>query len=75
LLDRVRAWATSTNRPAITLTTFTDVPWNRPLYEHLGFQVIPDEEIGPGLRAVRAAEARAGLDPDLRVCMRQLIHR
>jgi GNAT superfamily N-acetyltransferase len=70
LLDRVRDWAIETNRHAVTLTTFTDVPWNRPLYEHLGFRVLPDVEIGPGLRAVRETEAAHGLDPDTRVCMR-----
>ena len=70
LLDRVRLWATSTDRRAITLTTFGDVPWNRPLYEHLGFRVLSEIEIGPELQAVREAETRHGLDPATRVCMR-----
>lgn len=70
LLDRVRLWAISTDRSAITLTTFGDVPWNRPLYEHLGFRVLSEIEIGPELRAVRETEARHGLDPATRVCMR-----
>ena len=38
--------------PAITLTTFTTVLWNAPLYTHLGFASIPEDEIGPELRAV-----------------------
>jgi GNAT superfamily N-acetyltransferase len=70
LLERVRQWAIATERIAVTLTTFSDVPWNRPLYEHLGFCVLSDSEIGPELRAVRAAEALHGLDPATRVCMR-----
>ena len=70
LVDRARAWAAEHGRPAITLTTFSDVPWNRPLYEHLGFTVLADHEIGPELRSLRAAEAGLGLDPALRVCMR-----
>jgi GNAT superfamily N-acetyltransferase len=70
LLGRVRAWAAETNRDAVTLTTFSDVPWNRPLYEHWGFQVLADAEIGPGLSAVREAEAAHDLDPAMRVCMR-----
>jgi len=70
LLDRVRAWAITNGREAISLTTFTDVPWNRPLYEHLGFHVLDDADIGPGLRGVRDAEAAHGLDPATRVCMR-----
>lgn len=70
LLDRVREWAVATDKPGITLTTFADVPWNRPLFEHLGFHVVPTAEIGAELRSVRAAEAGRGLDPATRVCMR-----
>jgi GNAT superfamily N-acetyltransferase len=70
LLNRVRAWATSTGKDAVTLTTFNDVSWNRPLYEHLGFRVLPEVEIGPELRAVQDAETAHGLDPATRVCMR-----
>jgi GNAT superfamily N-acetyltransferase len=75
LMDRVGAWAVQADRPAVTLTTFADVPWNRPLYEHLGFRVVPEVEIGPGLRAVRAAETAHGLDPTVRVCMRLDVNR
>lgn len=70
LLDRVRVWAIETSRSAISLTTFADVPWNRPLYEHLGFRVLGEDEIGPELRAVQEAETAQGLDPATRVCMR-----
>lgn len=69
LLDRVRAWAIEMGAPRITLTTFNDVPWNRPLYEHLGFVVIDDDSIGPGLKDVCRAEVAHGLDPERRVCM------
>ncbi len=70
LLERVRVWARATGRPAITLSTFDNVPWNRPLYEHLGFVVLSEEEIGPELRSVRDEEAEQGLGPATRVCMR-----
>jgi GNAT superfamily N-acetyltransferase len=70
LLDRVRDWAVESGCPALTLTTFTDVAWNRPLYEHLGFRVLAEPEIGPELQAVRAVETAHGLDPASRVCMR-----
>ena len=69
LVERVITWAAETSRPAITLTTFAEVPWNRPLYEHLGFSVIPEDEIEPELLAVRDAETLRGLDPATRVCM------
>jgi GNAT superfamily N-acetyltransferase len=70
LLDRVRAWAIENGRSAISLTSFAEVPWNRPLYEHLGFRVLVEAEIGPELRAVRETETAHGLDPTTRVCMR-----
>jgi hypothetical protein len=70
LLGRVAAWAADAGRPAVRLTTFAEVPWNRPLYEHLGFRVLAEDEIGPELRALRATEAAHGLDPATRVCMR-----
>jgi GNAT superfamily N-acetyltransferase len=71
LIDQVRRWAERGGRAAITLTTFDAIPWNRPLYEHLGFRVLADHEIGPGLRALREAEAAHGLDPSTRVVMSQ----
>jgi GNAT superfamily N-acetyltransferase len=69
LLGQVRSWALDQRFSAITLTTFADVAWNRPLYEHLGFRVLSEAEIGPGLRGVRDEEAAHGLDPSTRVCM------
>lgn len=70
LVDRVRRWAADGGLPALTLTTFVDVPWNEPLYRHLGFRVLAEDEIGPELRALREVEAAHGLDPTRRVCMR-----
>lgn len=71
LLDCVRAWALENGMSAITLTTFTHVPWNRPLFEHLGFTVLRQDELRPGLREIRHAETARSLDPTLRVCMRR----
>jgi GNAT superfamily N-acetyltransferase len=70
LLRRVRAWAADSGLSAITLTTFKDVPWNAPLYRHLGFRTLRDDELGPQLRAVRDKETAHGLDAAKRVCMR-----
>ena len=70
LIDEVHRWARQRRLPAVTLTTFTAVPWNAPLYEHLGFRVLDEREIGPQLRALRDDEARHGLDPTRRACMR-----
>ncbi|GGX52341.1 GNAT family N-acetyltransferase [Streptomyces fructofermentans] len=53
----------------LTLTTFTEVPWNAPYYERIGFRVLAEAELTPGLRRIRAAEAGHGLDRWPRVCM------
>ncbi|NUP22783.1 MAG: GNAT family N-acetyltransferase [Streptomyces sp.] len=59
------------NLTALTLTTFTEVPWNAPYYERLGFRVLDEAELTPGLRKIRAHEAELGLDHWPRVCMRR----
>ncbi|MFE7274458.1 GNAT family N-acetyltransferase [Streptomyces sp. NPDC057623] len=56
---------------ALTLTTFTEVPWNAPYYARLGFRVLAEAELTPGLRRIRAHEAELGLDRWPRVCMRR----
>ncbi|HUC36965.1 MAG TPA: GNAT family N-acetyltransferase [Acidimicrobiales bacterium] len=70
LIDRAKAWAVEDGRGALTLTTFSEVPWNRPLYEHLGFRVLDPGDIGPELGAVQVDEARRGFGPEGRVAMR-----
>lgn len=75
LVERAARWADDQGMEALTLTTFEHIPWNRPLYEHLGFQVLADADLGPGLRAVREAEAAHGLAPALRVVMRRELDR
>lgn len=54
----------------LTLTTFTEVPWNAPYYARLGFRILDEAELTPGLRGIRAHEAARGLDRWPRVCMR-----
>lgn len=71
LVDHVDTWAADRGLPAMTLSTFTEVPWNGPWYQRLGFTVVPDAEWGPGLRRVRERERRAGLDVDRRQLMRR----
>ncbi|MDD7964204.1 GNAT family N-acetyltransferase [Actinomycetospora lemnae] len=70
LVEDLAARARSAGRAAVTLTTFVDVPWNAPYYARLGFRVLADDELGPGLRAVRRAEVARGLDRWPRVAMR-----
>jgi GNAT superfamily N-acetyltransferase len=55
---------------ALTLTTFTEVPWNAPYYARLGFHTLAETDLTPGLREIRATEAEHGLNRWPRVCMR-----
>ncbi|MGK5692176.1 GNAT family N-acetyltransferase [Streptomyces sp. URMC 128] len=55
---------------ALTLTTFTKIPWNAPYYARLGFRALAETDLTPGLREIRAAEAEHGLERWPRVCMR-----
>lgn len=68
LVDHLDGWAAERGLPALTLTTFRDVPWNAPYYRRIGFTEVP---AAGGLAAVVAEEAAHGLDPALRVCMRR----
>lgn len=59
--------------PALTLTTFAEVPWNAPYYARIGFDLLDDAALGEELRAVRLREAQRGLDRWRRVCMRRTL--
>ncbi|MBB4688662.1 GNAT family N-acetyltransferase [Amycolatopsis jiangsuensis] len=72
LIDTVGEWAVAGGLPGLTLTTFTDVPWNGPYYARLGFCPLPPEEQGPHLRAIRQAEIDRGLDRWPRMAMLRL---
>jgi GNAT superfamily N-acetyltransferase len=69
LIGEARRWAIDRRLECLTLTTFVHVPWNQPLYEHLGFTVLTSDQLSPGLRVICDAETARGLDPNLRVAM------
>lgn len=70
LVERVEEWGRAAGRPATTLTTFTEVPWNGPYYARLGYTVLPAERIGPELARTMAHEATfPGLDRSPRCAM------
>jgi GNAT superfamily N-acetyltransferase len=71
LLDHVADRAKASGAPALTLTTFADVPWNAPYYARCGFVILDDRDLTSGLRAIRRREAAHGLDRWPRVCMRR----
>lgn len=65
----VEAW--QRGLPAVTLTTYVDVPWNGPYYRRLGFRLLAEDELGPAMRGIRLAEAARGLDRWPRAAMRR----
>lgn len=69
LLDAAERWADQHGLAGLTLTTYSEVPWNAPYYERLGFRVLTEEEMTEGLRSVREHEAARGLDAWPRVTM------
>ncbi|MFN8021850.1 MAG: GNAT family N-acetyltransferase [Acidimicrobiales bacterium] len=73
LIDEVCRWAASLDFGAITLTTFRDVPFNGPYYEHLGFVVVPERSCGEELQSLRDHERFIGLDVQPRVVMRRAL--
>ncbi|SHN01506.1 GNAT family N-acetyltransferase [Cryptosporangium aurantiacum] len=62
LLAAVIGWARRGGLPAVTLTTFRDVPWNAPFYRRYGFVDLDEADLTPGLREARAHEIADGLD-------------
>lgn len=71
LIEHAADRAREAGKEALTLTTYTDVPWNAPYYACIGFRVLAEAELTPGLRKIRAHEAELGLDRWPRVAMRR----
>ena len=55
-------WAVHHGFAELTLTTFAQVPFNAPFYARLGFLVIDDAVLPPGLAQLRRHEVISGLD-------------
>jgi GNAT superfamily N-acetyltransferase len=72
LVDVVLSWSAAAAHPAVTLTTYGDVPWNGPWYARRGFVEVPDERLTPGLRAILERERAIGLEPPARIAMRRV---
>jgi GNAT superfamily N-acetyltransferase len=59
--------------PALTLSTTSDIPWNAPYYERLGFRSLAAQELTADLLEVQRLESAAGLPLHARVCMRKTL--
>lgn len=57
LIAAVSDWASTQGFNALTLTTFTDVPWNAPFYARLGFRRLADEDLVDALAQLLEVEA------------------
>jgi GNAT superfamily N-acetyltransferase len=60
LVMAVCRWADRQGYTAVTLTTYRDVPWNKPFYEKLGFRLV--SKLTPELAAIREHERTIGDD-------------
>jgi GNAT superfamily N-acetyltransferase/uncharacterized damage-inducible protein DinB len=69
LIETVCQWAGQSGYSKITLSTFRDVPWNRPFYETRGFRVVDPGHLAPQHCELVATEHARGLRTDLRVIM------
>ncbi|MCM2392773.1 GNAT family N-acetyltransferase [Streptomyces albipurpureus] len=73
LIEDLAVRAAAVGLPALTLTTFVEIPWNAPYYSRLGFRALDEGELTEGLREIRQREKDLGLDRWPRVCMRRTI--
>ena len=64
-------WAAAHGFPAITLSTFREIPWNAPFYCRLGFRALDARELPRALRGIRAREEQLGIPMTERVIMRR----
>ncbi|MDA1215630.1 MAG: GNAT family N-acetyltransferase [Chloroflexi bacterium] len=72
-LEAVCSWAKGNGYLAVTLSTFRDVPWNKPFYEKHGFRAVEPNDLSPALLRVVDLEHKRGLSTDLRVIMRRVL--
>jgi GNAT superfamily N-acetyltransferase len=56
--------------PAVTLSTFRDIPWNGPFYARMGFAETPLARLNTRLETIRQREVLLGLPADRRIFMR-----
>ena len=71
LINTVATWCTKKGYASLSLTTFRDVPWNRPYYEKLGFQIIQDPDLTGDLKAMVQEERE--MSSHSRVAMRKML--
>ena len=73
LVDIVCAWGRENGFSAITLSTFSHVPWNAPFYARHGFRILAPDELSETLQRLLREEAARGLPAEQRVIMRRAL--
>lgn len=74
MMTHVIDWARNAGYPALTLTTFNDIPWNGPFYATFGFRALEESALPPRLAGILAAEKARHL-PGSRCAMRLELQR
>lgn len=69
LLDAAADLAKAQGCTSLSLTTFGDIPWNRPFYESCGYQVLPVSQYNARFRSIAELEQSIGLPIERRVAM------
>jgi N-acetylglutamate synthase-like GNAT family acetyltransferase len=59
LIAQAMSRAAASRAAAVTLTTFRAPPWNGPWFRRQGFEAMPENRIGPNLRAILDRHARS----------------
>jgi GNAT superfamily N-acetyltransferase len=73
LVEAVCDWAQLHDYPAISLSTFHNLPWNAPFYSKLGFRMLDESELTISFKQIRLQEMEAGLPISDRVIMHCLL--
>lgn len=61
LVAAVEAYARNVAARAVTLTTFSEIPWNGPYYARLGYTQLAEDQAPAYFKAIFADEAARGL--------------
>ncbi|MFE8100028.1 GNAT family N-acetyltransferase [Brenneria goodwinii] len=69
LLEKAIAMAHAYSLSAITLTTFSNVPWNAPFYARMGFNILDERNISERLKNTLLSEQKSGLPLKWRCAM------
>ncbi|MBP6122658.1 MULTISPECIES: GNAT family N-acetyltransferase [Providencia] len=74
LVNHIIDLALAQKIPAISLTTFCDIPWNAPYYQRLGFHIIKHENLTNELKSILQHEMDAGFQVDERCAMVKIVN-